>query len=150
LLVEDHAGEAHRLRKTLVQAGATQFKIVHVRRLSRALKRLAKGDIDVVLLELSLPDGPGVDAVTRMHAAAPGVPIVVLTALDDEELALMAVGQGAQDYLVKGQVDSPVLVRAIRYAIARQRAEEGIRGRVLHLEVLNRLLIRKSVGLRLS
>ena len=79
---------------------------------------------DVVLLDLSLPDAAGLQALQHLHSIAPALPIVVLTGLDDEETALRAVQEGAQDFLVKGRVDTPILTRSIRYAIERKRVEE--------------------------
>ena len=121
LLVEDNPGDARLLREMLAEAGATQFKLTHVERLQEALMRLSEGGFDVVLLDLSLPDGYGLDIATQVHTGVPSVPIVVLTGLDDETLAVQAVQKGAQDYLVKGQLDPRLLVRAMRYAIERHR-----------------------------
>ena len=95
-------------------------------RLGLGLERLKGARFDAVLLDLSLPDGHGVETVTRVHEAAPSQPIVVLTGLDDDEVAIQAVRTGAQDYLIKGQIDGPLLVRAIRYAIERKRAQETL------------------------
>ncbi|GAF74868.1 unnamed protein product, partial [marine sediment metagenome] len=97
-----------------------------VDRLSLGLKRLAVGGIDVLLLDLSLPDDQGLNVCVRAHTQAPHVPIVVLTGLDDETMAASTLQIGAQDYLVKGQVDSIVLLRSIRYAIERKLAEEQL------------------------
>src|SRR6202020_3302931 len=77
----------------------------------------------IVLLEMGLPDGHGLDTVRRAHAAAPGVPMIVLTGLDDEALAAEAMKEGAQDYLIKGQIENRALPRALRYAIERQRMQ---------------------------
>ena len=98
-----------------------------VDRLSTGLKHLAAGDIDCVLLDLFLPDTQGLDTFATMHAKAPQVPIIVLTGLDDERVALAAVRMGAQDFLVKGQVNGNLLLRAIRYAIERMRVEKALR-----------------------
>jgi signal transduction histidine kinase len=85
------------------------------------LNRLDQGGIDLVLLDLTLPDAGGIDTFLKVHAKAPDVPVVVMSGLADEELAVRAVGEGAQDYLMKGQVDSNLLVRAMRYAVERHR-----------------------------
>jgi signal transduction histidine kinase/DNA-binding response OmpR family regulator len=122
LLVEDNPADARLLRELLSEARHERFEIVHVDRVSAALERLGGGGIDAMLLDLSLPDGIGLETVTRMLGEVPEVPIVVLTGLDDETLALRSVQAGAQDYLVKGQVTSQLLVRAIRYAIERKKA----------------------------
>ena len=95
-------------------------------RLSTGLRRLSEQDFDVVLLELALPDSKGLETFVKVHSHAPGIPIVVLAELDDEALAVKAVHEGAQDYLVKGRVDSRLLRRSIRYAIERKQAEELI------------------------
>jgi DNA-binding NarL/FixJ family response regulator len=88
--------------------------------------RLERGDIDVVLLDLSLPDSQGLDTFVKMHAHAPDMPIVVLSALDDEALAASAVRDGAQDYLVKGEMPLELVARSLRYAIERHRAETNL------------------------
>jgi DNA-binding NtrC family response regulator len=98
------------------------------------LECLAAGDIDIVLLDLSLPDSLGLDTFTRVYDKAPCLPIIVLTGLDDEELAAKAVREGAQDYIIKGQVDSNLLARAIRYAIERKRAEKEREELILKLQ----------------
>jgi signal transduction histidine kinase len=134
LLVEDNPGDARLLREILSQVASPQFELVHTERLDEALKRLGEEHFDVVLLDLSLPDEQGFDTFVRMHRQTPGVPIVVLTGLDDATLADMAVREGAQDYLIKGQIDCNLLVRAMRYAIERERAEEALRHHAEHLE----------------
>jgi len=127
LQVEDNPGDVRLLQEALAEAGITQFELAHVERLNEGLKRIAQGDVDMVLLDLSLPDGQGLDTVVRTHAAAPEVPIVVLSGLNDEELAVRAVREGAQDYLVKSQIDGRLLVRTMYHAIERKRTEEALR-----------------------
>ena len=124
LLVEDNAGDAHLLRVALKKAEAPGFQITHVMRLAEATESLLREQFDLVFLDLSLPDSDGLDTVTRVCDLARHTPIVVLTSLEDEALAIKAVRQGAQDYLIKGQTDAPLLLRAIHYAIERKRAEE--------------------------
>ena len=87
------------------------------------MNHLAKGAVDIVLLDMGLPDGHGLETVRRAHAAAPGVPLIVLTGLDDEELADEAMKEGAQDYLIKGQIENRALPRALRHAIERHRMQ---------------------------
>ncbi|HEX5870708.1 MAG TPA: ATP-binding protein [Longimicrobium sp.] len=123
LLVEDNPGDARLLRFTLEEAQSLRFDLVHAARLSEALEQIGDGATDVVLLDLSLPDAHGMETVTRMLDAAPDVPIIVLTGLTDETVAVQAVQAGAQDYLVKGSVDGGTLARAIRYAMERKRME---------------------------
>jgi signal transduction histidine kinase len=123
LLVEDNPGDARLIRETLHEATSIRFTLEQVDRLSAARERCGRDGIDVVLLDLSLPDAQGIETVRECLAFAHDAPIIVLTGLDDETVALKAVQAGAQDYLVKGQVDSTLLVRAIRYAMERQRLE---------------------------
>jgi signal transduction histidine kinase len=126
LLIEDNPGDARLIREALREVGGERFDLQHADRLATGLARLDEGGLHLVLLDLSLPDSHGLDTVARTHAQAPDVPIVVLTGLDDEALALKALETGAQDYLVKGDADGRALSRAIRYAIERQRAEAAL------------------------
>ena len=121
LLIEDDPEDALLLREMLAEGGGTRFDLECTDKLQTGLERLSRGKTDVLLLDLSLPDSIGLETVHKVHAHATGVPIVVLTGLNDEALAIKAVRQGAQDYLVKGQVDGNLLVRSIRYAIERHR-----------------------------
>jgi PAS domain S-box-containing protein len=125
LLIEDNAGDVRLLQELLAERAAP-FVLENVARLSDGLRRLQKGGIDLVLLDLSLPDGLGLETFARLHAEQPGAPVIVLSGMDDEALAVKAVQQGAQDYLVKGRTDRPLLVRAMRYAIERHRVEEAL------------------------
>lgn len=127
LLVEDNPGDARLLQAELEDLTSSAFEVRHVMRLKEAEEAAREPGLDVVLLDLSLPDGHGVTNVERMVRAAPLLPLVVLTGTDDEQLAMSAVHAGAQDYLVKGQVTGPLLVRAMRYAIERKRVEEGLK-----------------------
>ena len=124
LLIEDNAALADMLREIL--AGASQRFLVEVRdTLAGGIERLRQGSIDVVLLDLILPDSVGAPTLNRLHAVDADVPIVVLTAMEEENLALQAVRDGAQDYLVKGEINRVQMVRSIRYAIERKRSEEA-------------------------
>lgn len=127
LLIEDNPADALLMRKILATVKGAPLDLESAEYLSAGLERLTEGEIDVVLLDLTLPDSQGFDTFARVHAQAPQVPIIVLTGLDDEALAAQAVRGGAQDYLVKGRVGRNLLVRAIRYAIERKRAEEALR-----------------------
>ena len=112
----------------LKELPAGTLQLQHVARLDSAMERLRQEPFDVVLLDLGLPDSQGMETLTLMQKAGDGVPIVVLTSLDDESFALEAVRAGAQDYLVKGRFpESELLVRTIRYAVLRKRAEEEVR-----------------------
>jgi signal transduction histidine kinase len=126
LLVEDNLVDARLLYEGLQETLPEEFQMTHVRRLSEALEYLWEETCNVVLLDLGLPDSHGIDTLVVMRAQAPGVPIVVLTGFQDEALAVEALQGGAQDYLVKGQVDSKLLGRSLRYAIVRKATEEAL------------------------
>src|SRR5579871_1612364 len=125
LLVEDNPGDARLIREMLRETGANaaSVELSIVDRLSAGLERISGGHFDLVLLDLSLPDSSGLETFERVHTLAPGVPVVVLSGLDDEAVAVRAVQFGAQDYLVKGQVDGGTILRSMRYAVERQRLE---------------------------
>jgi DNA-binding response OmpR family regulator len=127
LVVEDDPLFVELLQETLLAAGRPGYALESVALLGEAAARLSRGGIDLVLLDLGLPDSSGLDTFRHVQRAAPAVPIIVLTANSDEETAIAAVKEGAQDYLVKGQFTSHVLVRAARYALERKRAEEALR-----------------------
>jgi signal transduction histidine kinase len=148
LLVEDNPGDARLLQFTLAEAGRDDFELEHVDRLSAGLERLASGGIELVLLDLSLPDSHGLDTFSAIQAQAPQVPVVVLSGLDDREVAVTAVRMGAQDYLVKGKVDADLLVRAIRYAGERHAAKQEIRRRTEQLEEARRELEERAEALQ--
>jgi signal transduction histidine kinase len=121
LLVEDNPGDVILISRMLARAKRRRFKFESRGALASGVERLKHGDIDIVLLDLSLPDSRGIDSFLRAHKEAPGIPMVILTGLEDEEAALSAVRQGAQDYLVKGQVDGNLLVHALEYALERSK-----------------------------
>lgn len=125
LLVEDNQGDVFLLRELLGDA-PVRFAIESVDRLDAALDRLGAGDIDVVISDLTLPDSQGAATFRSLYAHPSHAPIIVLSGLDDEALALKTVEEGAQDYLMKGHVDQPLLVRSIRYAIKRAAAERAL------------------------
>jgi signal transduction histidine kinase len=127
LLIEDNLAEARLLQEYLHQAESKQFVLVHVKRLQEALNELRQNSYDVILLDLTLPDSQGLSSLPVLIACDPSIPIVVLTNTNDEDLAIAAVRQGAQDYLVKRQVNVNVLVRAVCYAIERKQAFESLR-----------------------
>ncbi len=123
LLVEDNAGDTRLLREMFSQEKPGSFHLTCVLRMRDAEIQLAKGGVDVVLLDMGLPDEHGLDTLRRAQAAAPGVPVIVLTGLDDEVLAAEAMKEGAQDYLIKGQIENRALPRALRHAIERRRMQ---------------------------
>lgn len=127
LLVEDNPGDVRFFEILLRQITTPKFKVFTVDTLAQGLDTLVKEDIDVVMLDLSLPDSFGLDTVGRVKQLVDVVPIIVLTGNDDDEFALKALNAGAQDYLVKGNIDEVILGRAIRYAIERNRQEVELR-----------------------
>jgi two-component system cell cycle sensor histidine kinase/response regulator CckA len=136
LVVEDNPGDAGLIRELLNEQASRMTEVTHAKCMSEAEKHLKERAVDIVLLDLGLPDAQGLGAVRRAHAAAPGAPLVVLTGLDDESVAAQALQEGAQDYLIKGQIESRGLGRAIRYAIERKRTERELddaRNRLRHL-----------------
>jgi PAS domain S-box-containing protein len=128
LLVEDNPGDARMVEIQLSEAGSSaNFEVVRAERLGEALERLEHSRFDAILLDLSLPDASGLETVSRLRAAAFQTPIVVLSGRADEETSLQALHMGAQDYLIKGQTDSDLVVRSIRYAIERAHTAEELR-----------------------
>ncbi len=135
LLVEDNPGDARLIREVLSEGVGIRFDITQVPTLEDATGHLAAdGRFDLILLDLSLPDARGWDTIRRAREAAPDIPIVVLSGLDDEELALQAVQAGIQDYLVKGQIEGSVLTRILRHAIERHRLSRELWERTRQLE----------------
>jgi diguanylate cyclase (GGDEF)-like protein len=132
LLIEDNLLDARLMTEMLEDASAGGYAIQHVDRISAALHDLVEQKFDVILLDLHLPDGRGLDTVGRICSACPQVPVIVLTGLEDDALSLAAVQAGAQDYLVKGQVEGHEITRAIRYAIERKRLEERLQFQATH------------------
>jgi diguanylate cyclase (GGDEF)-like protein/PAS domain S-box-containing protein len=126
LLVEDNPGDARLLREMFSEQGTRHIELTEVASMAEAENYLAIRQVDVILLDLGLPDAQGLGAVQRAHAAAPRVPLVVLTGLDDESLATQALQEGAQDYLIKGQIETRGLLRALRYAVERKVMEEAL------------------------
>ncbi len=110
----------------LNEQGSQHTELTHVQYMREAEKHLAEHIVDLILLDLGLPDAHGLAAVRRAHTVAPRVPLVVLTGMDDEVLASQALQEGAQDYLIKGQIDARGLLRSLRYAIERKAMEEAL------------------------
>ena len=127
LLIEDSPGDARLIQEVLSEAPSVPHELECVDRLSKGLERLAVGDIDLLLLDLGLPDSQGLDTVSKVCAQAPAVPIVVLTGLYDETLGIEALRLGAQDYLLKADAQSKELWRVMRYAEERKRAEMALK-----------------------
>jgi two-component system cell cycle sensor histidine kinase/response regulator CckA len=127
LLVEDNPGDAQLIQVMLHDAQPGAFNVERVDRLATALERVGRAGVDVVLLDLGLPDSEGIETFRRAHRRAAQQPIIVLSGLDNEKVALEAVRSGAQDYHVKGRIEGPLLARVIRYAIERHRTEVELR-----------------------
>jgi signal transduction histidine kinase len=128
LLIEDNPGHARLLQASLAEDGGNGFAVTHVSSLDAGVCQLRRhpAQFGAVLLDLYLPDSQGLDTVDRVRQAAPELPIIVLTSLEDEDIGVEAVRRGAQDYLVKGQADGRLLSRAIRYATERKQAQEQL------------------------
>jgi PAS domain S-box-containing protein len=128
LLVEDNPQEAELIEDLLSEIGGVQrIVLTKVERLSEAQQRLNEENFDIILLDLSLPDSLGIETVARVQEYGVNVPIVVLTAQNDEELALRLISVGVQDYLVKRKIDSELLIRSLRYARERQNSQDALR-----------------------
>jgi CheY-like chemotaxis protein len=125
LLIEDNEDDVHFIREMVAERKSAGIELEWADQLGRGLMRLAEGKIDLVLLDLSLPDSHGLSTFDKVTADRPDLPIVVLTGLDDEGMGVQAVRKGAQDYLVKGRLDSDRLMRALRYALERHHRTES-------------------------
>ncbi len=127
LLIEDDRVEAELIGSLLAGTAYRDSTIEHVQRMQLGIERLAQAQYDIVLLDLNLPDGNGISNLHRVKAAAPTIPVIILTNVEDEVGAVAAVAEGAQDYLIKRNIEADVLYRSIRYAIARQETETSLR-----------------------
>ena len=124
ILIEDNLGDIRIIQELLKNAHNFQYELTVTHHMSTGLEYLNENDVDVILLDLGLPDSQNHNTFSSIFTQHPQIPIVVLTGLDDQESALKAVRGGAQDYLIKGQVTSSILERAIRYAIERNNSEK--------------------------
>jgi signal transduction histidine kinase len=140
LLVEDNPTHAHVIQRHLEKVGQGLVAVEQVNRLEDALERLGTCKIDALLLDLALPDSEINDTLPRVVGAHSEVPIIVLTSLDDLEFATRAVGQGAQDFLVKSDLNGPLLLRSINYAIERKKTQEQLESYAAELESNNEQL----------
>jgi signal transduction histidine kinase/HPt (histidine-containing phosphotransfer) domain-containing protein len=140
LLVEDNPGDARLLREMFREETSFSATVAHVESMSAVEKYVAAHAVDIILLDLGLPDAQGLEALRRAQAAAPLVPLLVLTGLNDELLAVQALQEGAQDYLIKGQFETHGLLRAMRYAVARNVMEVKMNEDVTELKRLGRQL----------
>ena len=145
LLIEDNPGDARLIKEYLSEIPGKSFEMDWVDNLSEGLKHV--DGKDAALLDLTLPDSRGLDTFNRVHAQAPALPIIVLTGYDDDSLALKALQDGAQDYLVKGQVSAQLLARSIRYAIERKRIDEALKSEISkHMELEANLIKAKEAA----
>lgn len=136
LLIEDNAGDVRLIREALKEASGILISLEHTDRLSTGLEYLKNNDADIILLDLGLPDSSGFDTILTVCAQVPDIPVVVLTGLNDEELAIEAIQRGAQDYLVKGRIQGDLLSASIQYAMERKRIEVMLRRKESSLSTL--------------
>jgi len=134
LLIEDNPGDVRLIRELIIEVKNEKFELETADKLSKGLKLLTENKFDIVLTDLGLLETQGLDTFRKIHDKVPSVPIIVLTGLDDENVATKAVHEGAQDYLVKGQIDGNLLSRAVRYAIERKQKEEELRNAKIFTE----------------
>lgn len=124
LLIEDDIGEADLIQEMLFETNNVSFKLTYLDRLKLAMNKLDNNTFDLILLDLNLPDSYGLETLIKLNKKVPELPIIVFTGLEDEEMGIKAVKEGAQDYLVKGKVDVNILIRSIHYAVERKKVEE--------------------------
>lgn len=132
LLIEDNPGDVRLIQEMINDVPDAPFDLIHANDLAEGLEQLEQNDIGLILLDLTLPDSKGLETIDHACARAPGLPIVVLTGLEDENLAVQAMQHGAQDYLVKGRSDSHQFARSLRYSMERKRAIEQLRYQATH------------------
>jgi DNA-binding response OmpR family regulator len=123
LLIEDNIGDCELILQMLEKSENTKFKLIQTPRLVSGLKLLESGKFDIILLDLGLPDSVGLESFKAILDKHPIIPIIILTGLANEETGIKAIRYGAQDYLVKGEFNGKLLVRAIQYAIERKKLE---------------------------
>ena len=150
ILVEDDLADAELIQDILASVNHINFQVTTVSRLNEGIKLLSTTKFDALLLDLCLPDSKGLETISSAKAHAPDLPIIVLTALNDQKVAIEAVRQGAQDYLIKGAFQIDLLVRSMHYAIERQRIEEKLRQQVRREQLLGKILERIRQSLKLE
>jgi two-component sensor histidine kinase len=145
LLIEDNPADVEMIREMLSEVKGLPFDMVCADRLSAVKPHLEKGGIDVILLDLGLPDSQGLKTLTKLREQSGDIPVVVLTLIDNEETGLKALSEGAQDYLVKGQITGSLIARSLHYAVERARIEKE-RGR--YRDSLKEMVAEKETMLR--
>jgi DNA-binding NtrC family response regulator len=140
LYIEDNHDDVAIMEEMLADQGNMAFSLIHFDLLATGLERLDKDGMDIILLDLSLPDSHGFATFQAVTKKAKDLPIIIMTGIDDETLAVKAVQEGAQDYLVKGQVEANLLVRAIRYAIERQKLVVKLRDALAQVKTLQGMI----------
>jgi two-component sensor histidine kinase/CheY-like chemotaxis protein len=136
LLIEDNLGDIVSIRTMISELSDGLFELKFAESLGEALKILENENFDVVLMDLGLPDSQGFRTFTQVHNQMPELPIIIITGLEDEDLGVSAVKEGAQDYLVKGQVDKKLLARSLKFAIERKQTEEDLKTSIYERDVL--------------
>ena len=140
LLLEDNSGDAYLIKQKLSELDDFKFEIVEAQYLETAIALLQKREFDAVLLDLMLPDSQGLETFFAVNQQTPGTAIIVISAMSEQDLAIQAVREGAQDYIAKGEMQSSVLSKTIQYAIERKSIAEQLRLRTAELEYLNQEL----------
>ena len=136
LLIEDNLGDIVSIRTMISELSDGCFELKFAESLGEALTILRNENFDVILMDLGLPDSQGFRTFTQVHNQMPDLPIIIITGLEDEDLGLSAVKEGAQDYLIKGQVDKKLLGRTLKYAIERKQTEEGLKSSINDKDIL--------------
>jgi two-component sensor histidine kinase/ActR/RegA family two-component response regulator len=145
LIIEDNIRDVRLIQEMLKDVERFNFEFFHVERLDKGLECLENDEFDVLLLDLNLPDNTGFDTFIKAHNSKSNLPIVILSGESDEETAIEAVHQGAQDYLMKGEVDGKLLARSIFYAIERKSTQEEL---IKHRDHLEELVEKRTLGLK--
>ncbi|MDI6725119.1 MAG: response regulator [Methanobacterium sp.] len=145
LIIEDNIRDVRLIQEMLKEVRHFNFEFTHVERLDKGLKCIENDGFDVLLLDLNLPDNTGLDTFIKARNGKSNLPIVILSGESDEETAIEAVHQGAQDYLMKGEVDGKLLARSIFYAIERKATEEEL---IKHRDHLEELVEKRTLGLK--
>ena len=140
LLVEDNPGDAFIIKQLLQYQSSLNFQVTHCSRFSLAIEQLNQEKIDVILLDLGLPDSQGFETISQMIEIAPNIPVIVLTGRDDDDFSVEVVQKGAQDYLVKSELSAEVLIRSIRYSLERIQLVQKLHQREQELSNFNQNL----------